>query len=362
MRRLLFISKNLEIGGMEKALVILLNTLCKRNYEITLVLEEKKGVLLEQLDSNITVEEYRLSYNKVVFFRKCLNFIHKTLWKFKNKKKYDFSCNYATYSVIGSYLARIASSNNSLYVHSNYYEAFKHSKKNFKNFFDSLSVSEFENVLFVSNESKNSFISIYKSLNEKCKVINNLIDYNKIINLSKEKIDIQFPKDKINFIFVGRLDNDSKNFDRMLKAFSIAINKNKNINLYMVGDGKDKHLCEKLINKYNLNKNVFLLGQKVNPYPYIYKSDVFLLTSNYEGYPVVLTESLVLNKQMISTISVSDSEINSSDYITVVAKDKRVIAEAILNTKKQIKNYNIDFESINNKRLNNLISIIENYK
>ena len=358
MKKLLFISKNLEVGGMEKALVTLLNALCDK-YIINLILEEKKGELLTDLDSNINVVEYRLSKNKIVCLRKTINLCHKILWKLKNKNKYDFSCNYATYSLIGSYLARTASTNNALYVHSNYYEAFKHDKHVFKNFFDALAISEFKNILFVSNESMHSFISIYNYLGDKCQVINNLIEYKKILDLSQENIDIKFPKDKLNFIFVGRLDNDSKNFNRMLKSFSIALKQNKNINLYLVGDGKDKKLCEELIKKYKLSNNTFLLGEKINPYPYIDKCDVFLLTSNYEGYPVVLTESLVLNKPMISTISVSDSEINASDYITIVAKDEEEIAKAILNVKNETKNYNINFEKVNKKRLNALISIIE---
>ena len=358
MKKLLYISKNLEVGGMEKALVTLLNALCDK-YIINLILEEKKGELLTDLDSNINVVEYRLSKNKIVCLRKTINLCHKILWKLKNKNKYDFSCNYATYSLIGSYLARTASTNNALYVHSNYYEAFKHDKHVFKNFFDALAISEFKNILFVSNESMYSFISIYNYLGDKCQVINNLIEYKKILDLSQENIDIKFPKDKLNFIFVGRLDNDSKNFNRMLKSFSIALKQNKNINLYLVGDGKDKKLCEELIKKYKLSNNTFLLGEKINPYPYIDKCDVFLLTSNYEGYPVVLTESLVLNKPMISTISVSDSEINASDYITIVAKDEEEIAKAILNVKNETKNYNINFEKVNKKRLNALISIIE---
>ena len=68
MKKLLFISKHMEIGGMERALLNLLNTLCKRHYKITLILEEKKGPLLEYLDPDVEVLEYKLSYNKVVFF------------------------------------------------------------------------------------------------------------------------------------------------------------------------------------------------------------------------------------------------------------------------------------------------------
>lgn len=360
MKKLLFISKNLEIGGMEKALVILLNTLCKKDYEITLILEEKKGVLLEQLNSSITVKEYKLSYNKVLFFRKLYNFIHKTIWKFKNKNKYDFSCNYCTYSLIGSYLARTGSKNNSLYVHSNYYESFKHNNEAFRNFFDSLSISEFKNIIFVSNESKDSFVNIYKLAVDKCRVINNLIDFKNILKLSNEKINLNIFDADTNLVFVGRLDNDSKNFKRMLKSFSIAYSKNKKMKLFLVGDGKDKNLCEDLIRKYKLNSSVVLLGEKINPYPYIKNSDCFLLTSDYEGYPVVLTESLVLNKQMISTVSVSDSEINAKDFVTIVDKDEEKIAKAICSIKNKDIKYKIDFNEINNKRINAIISLIEN--
>ena len=55
MKKIIFFSKNLNIGGMEKALVSLLNSLCD-NYQVTLVLEEKKGSLLKKLKKNILVK------------------------------------------------------------------------------------------------------------------------------------------------------------------------------------------------------------------------------------------------------------------------------------------------------------------
>ena len=63
MKKIIFFSKNLNIGGMEKALTILLNELSKV-YNVTLVLEEKKGILLGKLNSNIEVKEYTLDNNK----------------------------------------------------------------------------------------------------------------------------------------------------------------------------------------------------------------------------------------------------------------------------------------------------------
>ena len=303
MKRLLFISKNLEIGGMEKALINLLNVLADK-YAITLILEEKKGILLNQLDKKIKIEEYRLAKGKNILIRKAINFIHKNIWKIKNYHKYDFSCSYATYSLIGSYLARYGSRNNSLYVHSDYYEVYKHDKNEFSDFFNSLSINEFKNIIFVSNESKNNFISVYDNLKEKCLVINNIIDYKHIKMQANEQIDDVFSNKKTNLLYVGRLDNSSKNFKRMFKAMELVLKRNNNINLYLVGDGPDKLLCLNLIKENKLEKNVFLLGPKKNPYPYIKYADYIILTSKYEGFPVIFNEALVLNKTPLSTLKI----------------------------------------------------------
>ena len=357
MKKLLFISKNLEIGGMEKALVILLNTLVK-DYDITLILEEKKGILLKDLDSKINIEVYKLANSKNIIIRKFKNLVHKTFWKLKNKNKYDFSCNYATYSLIGAYLAKVASPNNSLYVHSNYYEAYKHNVEKFCTFFNQLKIEDFKHIIFVSNEAKDSFNNIYPNLKSKTWVINNLVDYKNIKRLSTQEVEVKFNKNKTNFLFVGRLDNDSKNFVRMLKSFSLAISKNKNLCLYIIGEGKDNKLIKDLIKKYHLEKHVFLLGAINNPYQYFKSCDAFLLTSNYEGFPVVLIEALVLNVPMISTIDVSDEEINLKDYINKLPFLEKDIADILINFKKEKVDYKLDFKKINEKRILKLKKII----
>ena len=230
-KKLLFISKNMDFGGMEKALVVLLNNLTK-HYDITLILEEKKGPLLVDLDKKVKVVEYSLSKNQNILVRKFKNLIHKTIWKWQNHNKYDFACNYATYSLIGSYLARVASTNNALYVHNDYYELFQHNLDSFKTFFNNLNVQGFKNIFFVSNESKASFDLIYQNLKQKTKVINNLCDYDNIKQLSCEKTDIPFNKEDTNFLFIGRLDNKQKNLQRMIEAINIALRKNKKIKLF----------------------------------------------------------------------------------------------------------------------------------
>ena len=70
--------------------------------------------------------------------------------------------------------------------------------------------------------------------------------------------------------------------------------------LLIIGDGEEK---EKLIEYCLLNnlKNVKILSYKSNPYPYIKKSDLFILSSIYEGLPNVLLEAMALKKYVISS-------------------------------------------------------------
>ena len=56
MKKLLFSAYSLDVGGIETALVTLLNELAKKQYEITLVLEKKQGIFLEDIDKKIKNE------------------------------------------------------------------------------------------------------------------------------------------------------------------------------------------------------------------------------------------------------------------------------------------------------------------
>lgn len=359
MKKIIFFSKNLNIGGMEKSLVLLLNSL-SNEFDITLILEEKKGHLLNQLNKKIVVDEYKLSNDKLIIFRKIKNFIRRLIWNFNNKNKYDFSCCYATYSVIGSRLAAVSSKNNSLYVHSDYYDVFNGDRSRIIQFFSKLKIEKFKYIIFVSNESKKKLEITYPNIRNKFIVINNLIDYENIKKMSKINYsDLElFYKDKTNFLFVGRLDNTSKNIVLLIESFKLAIDKNKNIQLFIIGDGSDYFNIRNLIKKYDIDKNVFMLGEKVNPYPYILNSDCIVLTSNYEGFPVVYLEAIVLNKRIMSTIIVSDESINLKKYIINLNKNKISISNNILKYKKSSINYKINYQNFNDNKINKIKELI----
>lgn len=56
MKKLIFFAKHMEIGGLEKSLLNLLNSLDPEKYTVELVLEERHGSLLEQLGNHISID------------------------------------------------------------------------------------------------------------------------------------------------------------------------------------------------------------------------------------------------------------------------------------------------------------------
>ena len=353
-KELLFSINDLRVGGIETAIINLLNNIDYKKYNVILVMEEKTGVLLKNVNKNVKVQELKVSNNKNVIIRKGINFIRKLNFSILNYHKFDFSCCYATYSLSANKIALTASKNNSIYVHSNYRYIYK-DKTEFKNFFNCRNISSFRRIIFVANEAEKDFIKIYPELKNKCLVLNNFIDPDKILKLSTEKISETHPKNKKLFVFIGRLDDSSKKVSRainLLKSLS-------DVNLLIVGDGPDRKMYEDLVTKNDLSKRVTFVGQKTNPYPYIKLADYIILTSDYEGFPVTYLEAITLHKRILTTIDVSDESINiGKDYATIISMDEKEMLKDVqkeLSSPRKIKD--IDIKKIQEERLEKLENI-----
>lgn len=358
MKKVIFFSKHMEIGGLEKSLLNLLNNLDPTKYEIELVLEECHGPLLEQLNPNIQVREYRLSECKFVPLRKALNLAKRLFWAWKHRNHYDFSCSYCTYSIIGSRLAQYASQNSCLYVHNDYTTIYPDADE-FKQFFAELHIDQFRKILFVSNESKQSFSDRLPFLTERCDVINNIVEWKHIRALSQEPCSVEKKNNEVLFVFVGRLAEPHKRLSRMLEAFKIAREHRKDIRLLIVGDGPDRKLYEQLIAEYGISEWVTMVGSQTNPYKYLAQGDCLVLSSDYEGFPVVYFESMILGKDIITTIPVSDERVDVGSYATVTEKTVDSFAQALIHYEKR-NNTALDMEELNGKRIEKLESLIQN--
>lgn len=127
-------------------------------------------------------------------------------------------------------------------------------------------------------------------------IIENGIDINKIQELSKENINVEKPY----LVGVGRLSID-KGFDILIKAFKDISKEFENLKLYILGEGEDKNKLSKLIKALSLEKKVFLMGFKENPYPYIKNSEIFISPSRRESFSLASLEAMALKKAIITT-------------------------------------------------------------
>lgn len=329
MKKLLFSAYTMDVGGIETALLSLLNELIKK-YEITLVLEKKQGVFLKELDERIKVIEYTPSNNKIVLVRKLINLIKRIKFILKYKNKFDFAASYATYSRPGSFCARTASENNCLWIHSDYLGVYEDKVNEMIQFFQDIEYNKFSKIIAVANRAKDSFMKVFKDYRNPIYVINNLIDYKKIIEKSEEKIDLE-KEECTTFLNICRHDEHSKKLTRLINVCEKLKNENYKFKVLFVGQGPSTELYRQLIEGKGLKEYIIMLGSKENPYPYFKISDSIILTSDYEGYPVVFVESMVLNKPIITT-DVSDAEVDIAGKFGIVTeKTEEAIYEAMKN-------------------------------
>lgn len=325
-KKILFSSYSLQVGGIETALVSLTNYLSDLGYEITIVLEKKCGILLNELNKNIEVIEYSPSYNRV--YGKFINAVKRIQFISKYKNKFDASFAYATYCKMAGVTAGIASKNCNLWVHSSYLDIFNNNADKYKAYFENLNVNRFRKIIFVSNKSKNEFERIMGSVNTV--LCNNIIDYKKIIELSNEPIDNFSVLDDFNntdifkFLYVGRIVEDSKKVSRLVECTEILKKENMKFNIFVIGDGKDLENLMQLAREKEVEEYITFLGQKSNPYPYFRKADALLLVSENEGYPVVYNEAKILGLPIITT--------NVSDSRTEIDKKFGVVCEQDINS------------------------------
>jgi len=157
--------------------------------------------------------------------------------------------------------------------------------------------NNFDKLIAVSESSYAANVENYPELENKIAVVNNPINAQNIIKLSK--IDA-FDESKTNFINIGRYSLE-KGQDRLLEAFKEITLKHDNTHLYLVGHGPLHHKLNTLISKYGLRDKVTVTGNLENPFPLLKKCDCFVLSSHYEGQGLVLLEALILGVPCVST-------------------------------------------------------------
>jgi len=321
-KKLVFMATSLNVGGIETALVSLLSSFDYDKYDVTLILEKKEGIFLDDIPKEVRIKEYKISACKITFFRKIFNRIKLILTILLNYNKYHFSASFSTSSIPGSILMRYFSKNNAIWVHNDYYYSYDENELEMKKYLDSLKITKFKKVIFVASEAKGNFLKIYPEMKERSIVCNNLIKYEQIYKKAEENVDEKKPKGKTVFLNISRHDETQKRLTRLFDAAERLSKETNDFEVWMIGSGPEEEKYKKIVKEKKLEEIVLWLGVKKNPYPYYKLADYFILTSEYEGFPVVYVESLLFDLPILTTIPVSDQVINiEKDYGIIMKKE-----------------------------------------
>ena len=325
MKKIAIFQKNLAMGGIQRSLINLLNSLTYDNYTIDLYLFDEQKFYNEKIPEKVKIIYMKPSskINKVIPF----NLLNK---KYQNKitKEYDVAIDFEGYSNDTALaLVNCSAKKKVMWVHQDL-EIRKKLDFKYKMLYY-LTNSKYKYVdLFVcvSKGAMISFSKLNKISEDKCLVIPNIILANNIVEKSQEKTAFKVDKNKINLVTIGRLCYQ-KGFDILIKYMRQIVDKNENIILYIIGDGPDKNKLLKLIAKLKLNNNVKLLGSQTNPFNIMNKMDAFVLTSRFEGQGMVILEAKVLGLPIFITPNLekyNEGILGSEDIVTDILNFKRI--------------------------------------
>lgn len=304
-KKIVFGITGLTLGGAERTLVDISNRLCYK-YDITIFCIYSKGELEKQLDKRIKlIHLCKKSYSEMtnierIYMSLKILMNKKYLYKTYIWRRYDKEIAFLEGPITRLFAADGKKKNKIVWVHNDITKVFgKGIKATLKKIMDKRTYKRFGQIVFVSKDNLNKFNKKYKIKNNKC-VIYNYIEKDEVIKKSNSKINFEYPKDSLNFVTVCRLVHQ-KALYRLIKVHSKLIKEGYKHRFFVVGTGPQRKKLENLISSENVEDSFILLGKQVNPYPYMKEADFFCLLSYYEGYPMVLEEAKILDKNILIT-------------------------------------------------------------
>lgn len=293
----------LNIGGAEKLTVNLINDWINKGHQIELLLLRKEGPLLQELNNKNLIIHNLNSKNTLFSFY--------PLYKFFNQNKIDIAWgNMSPLTSIIIFAWVLSGKKGKLFVTEHNPLTFQITQlSKLKEFvlrlIFSLSYRFATGITTVSKGIKNDLLQLAHINNDKIDVIYNPVaigknKISKLFNLEKKIWDSSY---NVKLLSVGNL-KVQKNHKLLINAFA-KLPKNLNAQLIIIGEGPIRKELEELINNLKLSKRISLIGHQKNPYPWYHSADLFILSSNYEGFGNVLIEALECGLPIVSTNCVS---------------------------------------------------------
>ena len=336
--KILFRHRSMEMGGVEKVMLSLLNNLDKEKFDMTVLLSLNQGELRnefphhvrkiylvdgkEDLSTNPVLQKIQLLQRKwkLEKFRKNPEKIDREI--LKNEFDVEIAMTYNDFEPVLN-----SSNKNSKKI------GWFHSEIDLPKLQPLVpqileQFPQFDHMVYCSEKIMQIMHRSYPNLKYPPEsVIINAVPVDEIRKKSEEKIP-DF-KDRPAFVSVGRL-HSRKGFHKLMDAHHRLLKEGFGHSVVIIGHGEE--LPNLLIQqkKLGVEETFILAGNKMNPYPYIKNADFFIMPSESEAWPLVISEALILQKPIIAT-RVGDVELMIEDDKTghLIRYDTSEIYEAM---------------------------------
>ena len=396
MKKVLISSFDMEVGGVERSLISMLNNFDYKNYDVDLMLYSHSGDFMNLLTNKVKLLP---EIDKLATFRKGIGQVIKEgkisigisrllakingdiraklnksdiesviqmqlMWKYSLaflpnvEEKYDVAISYLWPHY---YIAdKVKAKKKIAWIHTDYSTIETDIKEDLKIW------NKFDYIMAVSEECKNAFLKKYPTLEQKLRVMENITSPEFIKKMAEEDISDEIERDNtFNIVSVGRLSH-AKGIDNAVRALKLIHDRGlKQIRWYVVGYGGDEEMIRGLIKENNLEASFILLGKRTNPYPYVKACDLYVQPSRYEGKAVTVTEAQILGKPvMITNYTTAKSQVKDkvNGYISELSiKGIADGVEKLINNKKlrETLSNSCSNENFNNyQQLNSLYELL----
>lgn len=351
-KNIIFISTALWIGGIESALVNLLNRIDYSKYNVTCLITynytdmahripKECNLIIADRDKLISFKEPYKYTRLFHLLEKPQNasFLRLLIWKilcllFKGIEAHLYSRyvkkqmgekKFDTAIIYSDVTAETAVKG----IKAEKFLMFYHHGAMRKVYHDSYGYKKSDKIIAVSQSQADALKAFRPRYKNKITAINNIIDVDDILTRSKEKPLTEYPEESFNIVSCGRLSKE-KGMDIAIDACKLIVDSGyTNIQWWIVGGGPVENDLREQINRLNLEKHVHLLGMQSNPYPYILKADLSVQPSRFEGHSVAIMESKILGKPIVATKNAAKEQITHLVNGVLCDTDPKALTMAI---------------------------------
>ncbi|UBB88784.1 glycosyltransferase [Candidatus Kaistella beijingensis] len=308
--KILFRHRSMEMGGVEKVMLSLMNNLDREKFEMTVCLNLNQGELRDEFPSHVrkvylTDGKEDFSKNKIIQKIQLFQRRQKLEKLRKNPEIVDREYLKENYDIeIGM-------------TYNDFEPVLNSSNRNSKKvgwFHSEIQVPklqplvpkilehfpQFHYMIYCSEKIKNLMHEHYPNLNYPTEsVIINAIPIEEIKQKANADFLLPNAESKI-FVSVGRL-HTRKGYHKLMDAHKKLLNEGFQHTVIIIGDGEElPNLLEQQKN-LGVEKSFVFAGNQMNPYPFIKNADFFIMPSESEAWPLVIAEALILQKPIIAT-------------------------------------------------------------